>query len=653
MEKPDNNHHSNGHKKANGDEKHRRKFKLSRRWIWILIIAAVAVLIGGLIYAANRPKPPELITDTVVKGRLTQTVEATGELESIDQVDLSFDISGTVSQILVAVGDQVQAGQELARLRTTELQADVERALQGVQAAQAVVNERLAGSTGEAVNVARASVAASEARLAATKVDWQNRKDDLANTIVATASAVNEAEVALKTAADNLVNQQAKNQQTIKELEEDLESVLKDNMIGGRSALSDADEVLGIDNTIANNDFENVLSALNHEVLVSAQSAYGRAKGSRDRAEAKVFNLNSESVAGDLDEAVYFTRVALTDTESTLLYTRQVLDATTAGTDTFSEADLSALKASINLARNDIQNAQTSLQSQLQLIDSTEISNQSTESSAANALSSARQSLTSAIAGKSSQVASAESAVRAAEAQIQVSETDLLQAEANLQQVLAGPRAVDLAGLQADVRRARADLDAAEARLNKAKIISPISGKVTDLKFKVGEQVSMAEPMAVVQSVGDNFRIKSDISESDIAKISLLDPVKVTFDAFGNDLSAAGTVEAIDPAQKLIEGVVYYEVDVRLVESVEIIGLKPGMSADLEILTADLPEVLNVPQRAVLERSDGIKYVRVPGGDLFVEREVKTGLRGDGGKVEIKEGLSEGEEVIITIREQN
>lgn len=647
----------NGHKKEKHSEEekdHKQNKKIfTKKRIWIAIIVIGILAIGGLIWAANRPKPVELVTDAVVKGRLTQTVEASGELESIDEVDLSFDISGTLDEILVAVDDEVQAGQELAKLKTDELQADVDRAGQAVVSAQARVDERLAGSTSQAVSVAQAGVAVAEARLASAKVDWQNRENDLSNTIVATASAVSEAEVRVKTAEDTLTNTRLQNIQTLEELEEDLISVLNNNMISVRSALSDADEVLGIDNSVANNDFENVLGVLNSTALVNAQNAYRKAKGSRDRAEAKVYGLNTESVAGDLDEAVYFTQVALLDAQSTLLYTRQTLDGTTAGTTTFTDAELSALKASIDLARTDIQSAQTSVQSQLQLIDSTEISNTTAETSAVNALNSARQALTSAIASKSSQIAAGESAVRASQAQIEVSETDLLQAEANLQQVLAGPRAVDVASLQADVRRARADLDSSEARLKKATIVSPISGWITDLKYSVGEQVSVAQPMVVVQSLDNNFRILADISESDIAKVALQDTVEITFDAFGNDVRVPATVEKIDPAEKLIEGVVYYQVDVRLAQSVAPIGLKPGMSADLEILTADLADVLIVPQRSVLERADGQKYVRVPGGDLFVEKDVITGLRGDGGKVEIKKGLNEGEEVILTIKEQN
>ena len=243
----------------------------------------------------------------------------------------------------------------------------------------------------------------------------------------------------------------------------------------------------------------------------------------------------------------------------------------------------------------------------------------------------------------------AEGVVAVAEATVSIRLADFAQAEASLSDTIATPRSVDLASYEAEVSRARAVLAATEARLSKAEIRSPIAGRVTDIVNEIGEQVIAASTVLTVQTTDEQFRISADVSEADIAKIEIDDPVVITFDAFGSDSEFMGVVQKIDPAEKIIEGVVYYKIEVYLNESVQLFILKPGMSTDLVINTAELENTLTIPQRAVLKRGD-LKIVRLLKGKDIEEVEVITGLRGDQGRVEVISGLSEGDEVIISIK---
>ena len=75
------------------------------------------------------------------------------------------------------------------------------------------------------------------------------------------------------------------------------------------------------------------------------------------------------------------------------------------------------------------------------------------------------------------------------------------------------------------------------------------------------------------------------------------------------------------------------------------------MSADIDVHTAERNNVLAVPRR-VVDESNGKKTVDILIGDGEVKTvEIKTGLRGDEGEIEVTSGLQEGDQVIILKKE--
>jgi len=93
-----------------------------------------------------------------------------------------------------------------------------------------------------------------------------------------------------------------------------------------------------------------------------------------------------------------------------------------------------------------------------------------------------------------------------------------------------------------------------------------------------------------------------------------------------------------------VEGVPTYKTTLQFIE--EDGRIKSGMTANMDILTEQREKVIAIPQRAVFTK-EGKKLVRVlDNSDGISEREVKTGIRGSSGKVEILEGLAEGEKVV-------
>jgi RND family efflux transporter MFP subunit len=195
---------------------------------------------------------------------------------------------------------------------------------------------------------------------------------------------------------------------------------------------------------------------------------------------------------------------------------------------------------------------------------------------------------------------------------------------------------------QAAVEVAIAQVQSAEAELGKTIIRSPIAGVITDVPIKLGEIVSSNQSAVSVISYGD-YEIESFVPEADISKIKISNEAEVTLDAYGSAVIFQATVLKIDPAATVIDGVPTYKVTLKFVTKDE--RVRSGMTANLEINTAQVENALIIPARAVYPK-DNKRFVKVVGADgALSEREVSVGLRGFDGRLEILSGLKDGEKV--------
>ncbi len=209
----------------------------------------------------------------------------------------------------------------------------------------------------------------------------------------------------------------------------------------------------------------------------------------------------------------------------------------------------------------------------------------------------------------------------------------------------AGATSEQIQAQEAQVEKAQANVLNYRAQLDKTIIRSPINGVVTKQDARVGEIVAAnTSVISVISKV--NFEIEANVPEADIAKIKINDMATITLDAYGNDVEFEVKVVKIDPAETAIEGVATYKTTFQFMEEDE--RVKSGMTANIDIFTDKREDVIIIPQRAVTTR-DGRRTVNVLTDSGPVETEVKIGLRGSEGNIEIIEGLNEGDRVITSL----
>ncbi|MDD4412801.1 MAG: efflux RND transporter periplasmic adaptor subunit, partial [Patescibacteria group bacterium] len=215
-------------------------------------------------------------------------------------------------------------------------------------------------------------------------------------------------------------------------------------------------------------------------------------------------------------------------------------------------------------------------------------------------------------------------------------------AVAQLNKVKAAARVEDVNLIRAQIRQAQASVALVKNQIDHNKIEAPLDGIVTEVNYKLGEQTS-ASKTAIKMMAQDGYEIELDISETDIAKLKIGDTAKITFDAFGDNVKLDGRVASIDPAQTIIQGVIYYQTKIDFMSDQT--EIKPGMTATADIETAKKDNALVIPYRAVQEK-DGRKIIKILKNNQPEEKQVEIGLIGDGGQAEVISGISEGDDVI-------
>jgi len=510
----------------------------------ILTIGLVVLLIVFVYQVFLKDKNPEFDLVEVVRGNVSQEIFETGQIGKGEKVNLTFGNAGRIEKIYVEVGDDIEQGQELAKLDTADLEIQLQEARISLELAQLSLNKLLAGSSPEEIKIAQSQTENAQISFAIAQENLENSYE--------------EAITVLDASHPQIYNALS----FIKEFIEEYVSVYDQNakkIMDARTAVDEAEKQAKIQLEAAQED-----------------------------------SADEESI----DQALSIMRNSLKTTFDSLEIIRVIADESVVYKNKVSSADktsLDALKVSANSA----------------LVNTV----------------------------------AAQQAISSRKSSLETARTSFEEAENRLSLITAGSRQVDVDLYQAQIRQAEARVQLYESQLLQSRLVSPLSGKIAEIKKRVGELVQPALQDAVMVILPEiPYEIKVNIYEEDVVKIALGNPVDISLIAFPGK-TFAGKIVSISPAEKMVDGVVYYETIIGFNEAPE--GIKPGMSADIVIKANSRENVLIVPEEAI--KTDGARnFVEVFVEGNVEERDVEIGL--EGGRddmVEIISGLETGEKVIL------
>jgi HlyD family secretion protein len=269
------------------------------------------------------------------------------------------------------------------------------------------------------------------------------------------------------------------------------------------------------------------------------------------------------------------------------------------------------------------------------------------------------------------QVEQARANLLAASASLKQAEADRKDARRNLDRVrdlhaerVVGQSELDtaetrfaVADAQVGVARAQvvqyqAAFDLAETNLRYTKIHCPIDGIVIARRVDIGQTVAAAFQTPVLFVVAEDLtrmRINTSVDEADIGRVSVGQQVRFTVDAYPGHVFEARVLQIRNDPQ-ITQNVVTYDVLID-VDNTDL-KLKPGMTANVEIISDRREQVVCVPDAALRFRPEGeVAYegsaVWVVEGGEPVRIPVTTGIS-DYSFSELLEGdLEPGRDVII------
>lgn len=165
-------------------------------------------------------------------------------------------------------------------------------------------------------------------------------------------------------------------------------------------------------------------------------------------------------------------------------------------------------------------------------------------------------------------------------------------------------------------------------------ITSPIKGTIVQKNYKQGDSLSTGKEMCIIYDLS-YLEMVISVDELNISALEVGQPVVITADAV-NGQSYEGKVTRVSVAGNTSGGTTTYPVTIRIDQTE---GLRPGMNANAEIVTAKSSQTLTVPNAAIIRgnyvlvttdspsAANADESMTAPEGYVYVP--VKTGVSGD------------------------
>lgn len=542
----------------------------------------------------------------VVFGDLDQVVSATGYLQPQERVHLAMEISGKIEDVLFDVGDEVKKGDLLVKLDDSDVAMQLSQAQAGIASSQAQLKQ------------SEASLKIQQALLS----DLENGSSE--ENLKVAETAVANAEKSLLDLQKEIDNTMTLNEETLANLYAGTISALEKSLTVARNSLytfTDLQYTYFSNSTMTSILVMDAKAKVALSLLGAKDAGRWVSKYLHEYCEgtcALVLSLRENDDVLLVDQALEQMLVALQDLKAA--YFVIPMDSTLNTTD----------KSTVNSEKTALDLEISALSAKKESIALQKVSNNNALTSVENRYNTALNNLETAKANLSLvQAGSTESQIAAQVAAVEQAEAALMMQAALLDQ-------------------SRAAYDSLVLNLNKYELRAPFDGIITAQNAKVGE---IAAPQGNLLSLMTNneFEIEASIRETDIDKLKLANKVELEFDALPGE-KFLGELIFINPAENVQQGVIYYDIKINLAEeNLNINRLKSGMTADLNIISAQEKNILYLPM-GVITYTGGRAYVDILIDGEVVEEEIQTGIE-SAGYVQVINNLQAGDKVISAIIE--
>ena len=192
---------------------------------------------------------------------------------------------------------------------------------------------------------------------------------------------------------------------------------------------------------------------------------------------------------------------------------------------------------------------------------------------------------------------------------------------------------------EARLKELEAQRSEAKLALSRTRINAPISGRINEIKAKVGDLLDVNQPVAQILQY-DTVKVTVGVPESDVEAVSTLEEAEVVIEALDN-LRVKGKKVFLSRQPKTMARLYDLELIVPNPDG----RILSGMFARVELVKKVFDEALSVPLYAVITHGDD-RFVYVETDGQVEKRPVQLGVLA-GWQVHVQAGLSPGERVVV------
>ncbi len=196
----------------------------------------------------------------------------------------------------------------------------------------------------------------------------------------------------------------------------------------------------------------------------------------------------------------------------------------------------------------------------------------------------------------------------------------------------------DLEDAEANARSREAQLELQRVRLDRTVVRAPFAGVIGARSVSLGDYVTTSVTLTTLQTV-DPQRAAFQVPERYAERLAV--GQRVTFRVASVERDFIGVVDFVDPVVQVPARTILIKARVPNGRRL----LKPGMFVEARLATQVRPNAVVVPEDAVLPL-EGADYVWVVSEGSVSRRQVTLGVRRPGW-VEVREGLTDGEQVVV------
>ncbi|MBD3330957.1 hypothetical protein GF354_05525, partial [Candidatus Peregrinibacteria bacterium] len=345
------------------------KYIKAKFLIPLILIAGIVIYFGFF-----QDEEEEYITEVAAIGNVEQIVSVNGAVKSPSIIELRFQQSGKIEDIYFDIGDNIFEGDKIAALEAKLLEIDVERAKAGLAIVEAELNLQYAGPSNEEIRV-------SNAQIQEALINLKNAEEKYSDTLLSNTEKLKKAElelsnaeIALDKAEDDYeaylasgVNTEEIAQTDLESAYDDSEAVVNDSIDTIKDSISAADSVLAIDDTSADDEFQDFKGVKAVTELNKAKVDYKQTKEELKNLEDYYDLVISTWTNDEVEQLLDIAKKSLTQTRDLLANTYAVLEGTLTDYN-FTKADLDALKSSISTEQNYVTDNLSAVENLIQTI---------------------------------------------------------------------------------------------------------------------------------------------------------------------------------------------------------------------------------------------------------------------------------------------